>query len=64
MNDLLGTAEIAQMLGLSREYTTDKLTKKPGFPKPRVSVSQKTRRWAREDLEQWMRGPEKSPNHA
>jgi predicted DNA-binding transcriptional regulator AlpA len=64
MNDLLGTADIARMLGLSRDYITDKLTKKPGFPKPRVAISQKTKRWAREDIEQWMRGPQKSPNGA
>jgi predicted DNA-binding transcriptional regulator AlpA len=60
MNDLLSTADIARLLGLTRDYTTDKLTKKPDFPKPRVSVSQKLRRWAREDIESWMRGPTKS----
>lgn len=64
MSDLLNTADIARLLGLSRDYTTDKLTKKPGFPKPRVAISQKTKRWAREDIENWMRGPNKSPNGA
>jgi predicted DNA-binding transcriptional regulator AlpA len=62
MNDLLSTADIARLLGLTRDYTTDKLTKRPGFPKPRVAISQKTRRWAREEVELWMRDPEKSHN--
>jgi predicted DNA-binding transcriptional regulator AlpA len=60
MSELLSTADIAQMLGLTREYTTDTLTKRPGFPPPRVNASQKLRRWAREDVEQWLSGPEKS----
>lgn len=59
--DLLSTADIARMFGLTREYITDKLTKKPDFPKPRVRVSQKTTLWARADIEQWA-SPTKSPN--
>lgn len=60
MAELLSTADIARMLGLTRDYTTDRLTKKPGFPKPRVAISQKTKRWAREDIEKWMSGPSES----
>ena len=45
--DWISTADIATMLGLTREHVTDQLTKRPGFPKPEVNLSQKTRRWDR-----------------
>jgi predicted DNA-binding transcriptional regulator AlpA len=61
MNDLIGTADIANMLRLTRDYVTDRLTKKPGFPKPRVAISQKTRLWSRSDIEKWM-APQESRN--
>lgn len=64
MNDLLSTGDIAQLLGLTRDYTTDKLTKRPDFPKPRVAVNQKLRRWSRQDVENWLSGPQQSRNAA
>ena len=42
---LIGTLEIALMLGLSRAYITDFLTKQVWFPKPKINFSQKSRRW-------------------
>lgn len=51
--ELVDTAEVARMLGLTREYVTDKLTKRPGFPKPAVNVSQRLRRWRRAEVEAW-----------
>lgn len=51
--DLIDTAEVARMLGLTREYVTDKLTKRPGFPKPVLNASQRLRRWRRADVESW-----------
>ena len=54
MNDLIDTADIAQMLGVSREHVTDRITKKPDFPAPRVKLSRRIVRWAAEDVRAWM----------
>jgi hypothetical protein len=48
--DLVGTAEIAQLADCTREHVTDRLVKRLGFPKPVINVSQKTRRWLRVDV--------------
>lgn len=54
MTALLDTAQIATMLSLKREYVTDRLTKRPDFPKPRLALNQKTKRWAEADIREWM----------
>lgn len=51
--DLITTADIADDLGLAREYVTDKLTKRPDFPPPALRLSQRTVRWLRDDYETW-----------
>lgn len=56
MTALLDTAQIAELLGLKRTYVTDKLTKRPDFPQPRVNVSQRLRRWAEADVMAWAQG--------
>lgn len=53
MSDLIDTSEIARMLGLTRSYITDKVTKRDDFPKPKIAISQKTVRWARDEVERW-----------
>lgn len=53
-HDLIDTAEIARMVGVTREYATDRLVKRPGFPRPAISLSQKTRRWRRGDVQRWL----------
>ena len=50
---LLSTADIAADLGLARQYVTDRLTKRPDFPAPKLRLSQKVVKWAREDYERW-----------
>lgn len=54
---LIDTKDIAELLGLTRDYVTDRLTKQPGFPKPKINISQKTRRWCREEILQWAAVP-------
>ena len=54
---LLDTADIASMMKLSREYVTDRLTKKPGFPKPHVNYSQKLRRWDKDEVMAFLSTP-------
>lgn len=48
--DLIDTAEITRMLGVTRQHVTDKLTKNPGFPQPAVNLSRRLRKWRREDV--------------
>lgn len=47
---VVDTAEIAKMLGLSREHVTDRLTKRPDFPRPAINISRRTRMWRRADV--------------
>lgn len=54
--NLIDTGDIARMLGITREHVTDKMTKRPDFPRPVVNINRRLRRWEREDVEQWMRG--------
>ena len=49
MADLIDTGQIADILGVTREHVTDKLTKRPDFPAPAVNVSRKLRRWDRSE---------------
>lgn len=54
MSALIDTGQIASMLGVTREHVTDKLTKRPDFPPPRVNLSRRLRRWAEADVTAWM----------
>lgn len=52
---MIGTKEIAAMLGLTRRYVTNVVVKRPDFPKPAVTLSSKTKRWEEVDVMRWMR---------
>lgn len=52
--DLIDTAGIADMLGVSRRHVTERLTKDPTFPAPAVRLSQKLVRWDRGQVEAWI----------
>ena len=60
MSALIDTGTIAQILGVSREYVTDKLTKRPDFPRPRVNVSRRLRRWSEAEVRAWASQPHKA----
>ncbi len=53
MQDTIDTAEIAAILHVSREHVTDRITKRTDFPKPKINVSRKLRRWARSEVMDW-----------
>jgi predicted DNA-binding transcriptional regulator AlpA len=57
MSALIDTGTIASLLGVSREYVTDKLTKRPDFPRPRVNVSQRLRKWSEAEVRAWLEQP-------
>jgi predicted DNA-binding transcriptional regulator AlpA len=50
---LMGTAEIAELLGVTRTRV-DQLARQKGFPDP-VAVLQAGRIWDRKDVERWAR---------
>lgn len=49
--DVLG---VANMLGVTRRYATDVITKEPDFPQPVIDLSQRIRRWNEEDVVRWI----------
>ena len=52
--ELIGTKDISRMLGVTQAHVTNRLTKKPEFPKPAMDVSQKLRKWRKEDVLRFM----------
>ena len=51
----LDTAGIAALLGVTREHATDRITKRPDFPKPYINVSRRLRFWRVSEVQAWMR---------
>lgn len=51
VHHLVGTAEIAAMFDVSRQYV-DRLTKQPDFPAPEVELAS-GRVWKRSAVEAW-----------
>ena len=50
VSDWMSTGDIAKLIGLSRAHVTDVITKRPDFPKPVVNLSERLRRWDRDDV--------------
>lgn len=51
---LLTLDEICTMVKLSRTYVRDKLVKRADFPRPCLSLSQKSRRWDKAHVDSWI----------
>lgn len=51
---LLDIDGIAAILKIPRTRVRDVVVKRPDFPKPAVTISQKTRRWLLEDIQRWI----------
>jgi len=51
--ELVGVAEIAQMVGVSRQRINELVRSDPDFPVPLAELAA-GRIWARDDLERWM----------
>jgi predicted DNA-binding transcriptional regulator AlpA len=52
--DLIGLSEIAELIGVSRQYADRLVKSDPAFPAP-VSVIRAGRIWRRADVEKWAR---------
>ena len=55
--ELLDTAGIARLLGLSVDYVRDRLTRRPDFPAPAADPGPRSRRWHRADVLRFAAGP-------
>lgn len=55
MSAYIDTGQIAEILGLSRRYVTNHLTKRADFPEPALNLSQRARRWKEADIRAWLR---------
>lgn len=53
-DDMIDTAAIAEMVCASRAYVTSRLVKRPDFPAPVLRLSQKTVRWSRASVLEWL----------
>jgi predicted DNA-binding transcriptional regulator AlpA len=56
MSALIDTGQIAEMLGVTRQHVTNRLTKRPDFPRPELNQSRRLRKWKEADVRSWMRG--------
>lgn len=51
--ELINYAGISQLLGVSIAHARDRLTKRPDFPAPAISVSRRIKSWRKIDVEKW-----------
>lgn len=50
---LIDTQAIAELLGVSRQHVTGRITKRPDFPRPVMDLSRRLRRWRLDDVIEW-----------
>ena len=60
-DQLVDTAAIAQLLGVSRRHVTERMSHQPDFPAPLVNRSQKLRRWSLAQVLAWSCGSDSEP---
>ena len=61
---LIDAGEIALMVGLTRRHVLRAIITRPDFPPPAQYISQKTRRWLRQDVLDYLRGKTRRRTHA
>lgn len=57
MTNEIDAAQVAQVLGVSRQHFTDRISEKPDFPKPVVNFSARSRRWRYDQVLRWRARP-------
>lgn len=60
MTRTMDTADIAQLLGLTREHVTDRIVKRADFPAPVINLSRRTKRWRESDVLAYLAGRPRS----
>jgi predicted DNA-binding transcriptional regulator AlpA len=46
----LNTQDIATLLGVSRQHVTNRIVKRPDFPKPVINLTQRLRAWRTDEV--------------
>ena len=54
MIDLITRADIAVMLKTNLRYVSESLEKRAGFPRPVLALSTRLKRWAMDDVQDWL----------
>lgn len=52
--DMVDIPGISDITSLPRTYVRDTLVRKPEFPRPVLNLSQKTRRWDKGEVVEWL----------
>lgn len=52
----IDSAMAAQILGISRQHFTDRISKRPDFPQPVTVISRRTKRWRYQDVLRFKEG--------
>lgn len=52
--DLIDSKAISRMLGVTQAHTVGRIIKRPDFPKPAINLSQRLRRWRRDDVMKYL----------
>jgi predicted DNA-binding transcriptional regulator AlpA len=53
MSNEIDAGQVAELLGVSRQHFTDRISKRADFPKPVVNFSPRSRRWRHADVLAW-----------
>tara|TARA_R110000868_G_scaffold211349_2_gene461420 strand:- start:1144 stop:1329 length:186 start_codon:yes stop_codon:yes gene_type:complete len=53
MANEIDAGTVSQLLGVSRQHFTDRISKRPDFPKPVVNFSPKSRKWRFDEVMRW-----------
>lgn len=59
--DLICPDGIASMLKCTREHVLKRVVRRPGFPAPRIHLSQRMRQWGRDDVIAYLTAKPRSP---
>jgi predicted DNA-binding transcriptional regulator AlpA len=57
MSQWIDSQKAAELLGVTREHFTDRLSKRADFPMPVINFSRRSRRWLLSEVLAWASGP-------
>lgn len=52
--ELIDTKDISRLLGVTRAHCVGRIIKRPDFPKPAMDLSQRMRRWRKDEVLRFM----------
>lgn len=52
--ELIGTKDISRLLGVTQAHCVGRVIKRPDFPKPAMDLSQRMRRWRKDEVLKFM----------